>query len=149
MNKVRIYCGAMNEGEFLFRGECFEENIWLELQILNSHSSENEQVKLLVLEVDKFKSNKHPQDILYSIFYNNVTLCFDFAKTLNLFDIIGPGCFYSDTEIGKAMIYLIECAELSFVVEAKYWSSPMELSIDFQASGNDTHLELQKILIKG
>lgn len=149
MNKVAIYCGAMNEGEFLFRGECFEENLWLELKILNSHSPENEQVKLIFSEVDKFKSNGHPQDILYSIFYNNVTLCFDFAKNLNLFDIIGFGCFSSDTEIGKAMIYLIECAELSFVVEAKYWGSPTELSIDFQTSGNDTHLELQKRLIKG
>ena len=148
MNKVDIWPFAHNDGENLFRGDCFENALWEELESSKKYTP-NKHFQLLFDKLEELKGNRSPQDILEILFHENVNIDFEFAKQLKLYDIICPDCFYSQTDIGQALIYLLNFASLRFVVSVKEWHATNHMTVEFEMAHWDYVKKLHKELIKG
>ena len=149
MNKVNIWCWAHNKGENLYRGNCFENALLEELEENKKYFVDDKNFKLLFAKLEELKGTQHPQDILDTIFRDNVTIDFNFARQLKLYDIINADCFCSETDIGKALIYLMWVADLRFVLYMRNWSSTNELTVEFELTHCDNEREVHLKLTKG
>jgi len=150
MNNVTIWFLAHNDGENLYRGNCFENALLEELEYTKKHFADDKDFKLLFATLKELKRPRHhPQDILHDLFREHVTIDFEFAKQLKLYDIINPNCFCSETEIGKALISLIDIADLRFILYMRNWSATNEISIDFEVTHCDFEREVHLKMSKG
>lgn len=149
MNQVIIWCWTYNGGENLYRGDCFENALLEELKKSKEYFADDEKFKLLFAKLEELKSTESPQDILYTLFLDNVTMDFEFAKQLKFYDVISADCFCSETDVGNALIYLMEYAAFSFVVYFKKWESTNQISFDFVVTHEDNEKEVYLSLTKG
>lgn len=149
MNKVNIFCSARKEGKYLLRGNCFENALLEELEESKKYLPDNEHNGYKIL-FDEIEGKGYPEDTLLTLFEENVNIDFEFAKQLKLYDIITVNCFYSDTEIGKALICLIgDFTEFRFILYERSWVETNEIEISFEVADCDNGREVQIMLIKG
>jgi hypothetical protein len=142
MNQVNIWCWTSNGGQYLYRGDCFENALLEELKKTKEYFANDKKFKLLFAKLEELKGTNTPQDILDTLFQNNVTMDFEFAKQLKLYDVITPDCFYSETEVGKALIYLMDFAEFSLVLYFRKWHATDGISLEFELAHQDTEKEV-------
>jgi len=144
---VSFFCWSSNDGEYLFKGNCFEEELLKEYEeCLKANWCKNEKwLSLLINEVNK--GGKHAQDILDEIFRENTKLHYSFSEKLNLFDIIEVECFASKNEIGDAIIHLCGLCGMRFIVSRKGYRSINEMWIDFEVCHEDYDHDCHKALV--
>lgn len=152
MNEVNIWCWTYNGGEFLYKGDCFANALLEELKATKKFFADDEKFKLLFAKLKELKKTDTPQDILETLFEENVTMDFEFAKQLRLFEVISSDCFYSETEVGEALISLMGFAGFSFVLSFKKWYGTdylyLELEVAHRDTEEDVFLRLSKEKIK-
>ncbi len=147
--KVNIWCWAHNHGENLFRGDCFEAALLEELEEAKKHHADNEGLKLLFKKLEELEGTHHQQDILDNLFNDHVTINFEFAKQLKLYDILNADCFFSETDIGKALVWLMRTADFRFVLYMRNWSATNEITVEFEITHSDYEREVHSKLIRG
>jgi small-conductance mechanosensitive channel len=152
MSYVNISCWTYNGGESLYKGDWFENALLEELKETKKFFADDEKFKLLFEKLEELKETDTPEEILGTLFQDNVTMDFEFAKQLRLFEVITPGCFHSETEVGKALIYLMDFADFSLVLSFRKWTSTDEIFLEFELAHRDTeedvYLRLSKEKIK-
>ena len=147
IKKASINCWSSNEGEYLFKGNCFENDLLELFKECKEDSSKEDWYILLENQLEIKKSENHPQDILDGIFRNNVSIDFDFSDKLKMFDILLVGCFISDNELGKAILELCDYSGHRFIVSKKYYTTTETIKIHFEVCHEDFDYDLYKALI--
>ena len=146
MKTAEIVCRSNNDGQYLFMGVSFEEELLKEFQSY----SEMKYIKWVIdldAQLKTEKGKRHPQDTLNIIFIEKVSLDFDFAEKLNLFDIVEGPCFTADGELGDAILQLCISAEMRFIVARKYYTTKETIRIEFEVCHSDSDWDCQKALI--
>ena len=155
MKKVNIWPWAHHEKKFLLKGDCFEENLLEQLKEEFEYykdRSDTEGYKysnLLYAKLEELKDTGYPQDILHTLFMEHVTLDFEFARQLNLYDVLRGGCFISESDVGKALIYLICNSQNVFILYQKRWVSAEEISLEFEMTYTDWIPGVHAWLVRG
>jgi len=138
MKKVDIW--ITDNKDFLYEGDSFESAMMLKINY--TYKNECKELKMLRDKIEEHKNEMHPEQIIGDIFYKNVTIDFDFAKKLKLYDTITSECFKSETEIGKALIYILSTTYYGFtyILYQRNWKSTNEIYLEFLL----THIEYVK-----
>lgn len=132
--EVSFFAWAAKNGENLYNGTCFEEHVYLSLIELENEDDKNQTLTLL----EKIGKNdkRHPQDEINDIFQNEVKMDYSFAEKISRHDVLEPECFYSETENGKALLFLLKRMDLNFIVSIKSWTKE-GLHFDLEACNNE------------
>lgn len=149
MGKTIFHCYTRDNGEDLFRGNSFESALLEELEEMKTYFSDKKYVKILSEKLNELKGLQHPQKTLNSIFKNDLSLDFEFARQLKLYDVISANCFVSETEIGKALIEHIRYSDLYFILHDRFWSRTDIIEVEFDVAHADYLREARLRLIKG
>lgn len=144
--KVKIWGWSHNDGEYLWRGDSFEEGLLMELEHYLTYYPDNADLRLLISKVEESERSV-PEDFLFNLLITNLTLDFEFAKQLKLFDIITPTCFSTETAIGKALITLMEYADFRFILFRRNWDTMNEIEVEFEVCHMDYDREVHSALI--
>jgi len=137
MGKVNKYVRAHGNSENLRIGDCFENNLFEEFQIHKKNRKENQHFKLLSAKLKKRPNSDYtPKDELEILFSENIFIDFEFAKRLQLFEIISADCFFSRNDIGEALIFLMSdnICNLRFILYEKHWETTDEISLYFEVA---------------
>jgi hypothetical protein len=86
--------------------------------------------------------NESEQDSMYRILSENLELDFEFAKELNLFEIINTQCFDDDTILKKELITLLY--GYSFLLIRKGYLTKDEVELEFRVFDTDYIEEIVK-----
>ncbi|RUP38246.1 MAG: hypothetical protein EKK63_12765 [Acinetobacter sp.] len=144
-----FFCYSGNKGEFLFRGNCFEEELLLTFQNCEKHDySEDKWFNILQEKLNTKETKHHDQDILDQIFRENVTIDYEFAEKLNMFDFITSDCFNGIGELGESILGLCKESEMRFIVSRRMYTGKQEIYIDFEVCHSDYENQCLKALIK-
>jgi len=145
--KVKLWASAQKE--YLHIGTYFEESLWLEFcnDQKNGLSKYYNFIEGLSKHLEKQERNHSNIDELFHIFITDLTLDFDFAKKLNIYDIIHPQLFQSPTDNGKHLIELIGCSDMEFILYKKEYYSENEIYLDFLSCHEDYKHELYNDLL--
>jgi hypothetical protein len=146
--EVTVWCWV-HDTDNLYRGDSFESALYEELLDTKKYNSDDKDFMLLFAKLEELKDTQSEGGIMYDLFRDNITLDFDFTKDLRLFDIMRANCFYSETEIGKALIHLIEHAELEFVLCNRSWYETNKLVLEFEMTHCDYSREVHYKFLKG
>ena len=147
MKKAEISCWSSNDGEYLFRGNCFENELLEWFEECKKYSEKDKWYLLLTKHLKEHKGKNHPQDILDEIFREKISIDFDFADKLKLFDIIEAECFIADGELGDAILQLCVMAELRFIVSKRCFTTTESITINFEVCNEDYDYQCHKALI--
>ena len=148
MSKVEIT--IRENGDYLYDDDESLECILLR-KINSPYYSELKEVKLVLQKIKQLKDKKHPTCILYDLFYKNVSIDFQFAKDLKLYDNINHQCFTSKTKIGKALIHILSntARGLQYILFLKTWQSADEISLEFILSHDDYVKDIHCLINQG
>lgn len=127
------------------------------------HDSDHCMTDALVKKLESFKKyhpkeaavlykaqiGKHLEDTLYNIANDDLTIDFEFAKNLKLFDTLSVRCLKSDTKEGKCLIELIYSADLRFMVYKREWSDINTIELYLPVCHTDYEHRLHIDLISG
>ncbi len=150
MRNTEIQCWSSNNGEFLFEGQSFDETLLLQFQSCceMSYTKNDKWVNLLKNRLKNKEEGEHnDQNVLYAIFTRLISIDYDFAKSLSLFDILDSECFTAKDELGDALIQLCVMADLTFIVTRKKYTSKESIAIDLEVCHCDYDRDCQKALI--
>ena len=149
MKKVEMFCRSSNYGEYLFSGNCFEEELLKVFQgCVKMDLCKNDKWFITLYEhLKKGKWNQHYQDILYIIFKEKISIEYDFAEKLHLFDVVNAECFNADGELGDAILQLCIMADMRFIVSMKHYTGKETIELDFEVCHCDSYYECHKALI--
>lgn len=149
MKKAEIFCWSSNDGEYLFRGTCFEEELLKEFQYCGEMDfcKKDKWYITLYEHLKTEKGKQHDQDILDTVFIEKISLDYEFAEKLNLFDIVDAECFTADGELGDAMLQLCVMADMRFIVARKFYTGKETIKIDFEVCHCDRDYDCHKALI--
>ena len=86
------------------------------------------------------------RESLSSIFFEYITLDFDFAKSLQLYDIIEAKCFKNEDVISNDLIELSDYCDLNFILHRRMFKDCNRLEIDFFACHQEDVWELHRRL---
>ena len=89
----------------------------------------------------------HKQYILDRMVIDKMSLDYEFAEKLNLFDIVDVDCFTADGELGEAIFNLCISAELRFIVARKIYTGKETMQIDFEVCNIESENDCHKALI--
>ena len=127
------------------RGSSYEEVLYNEL--IDSHKlidftplyKKVEEIFSDDTYIDRGIINKEniTQDDIYRVFELHVKLDYDFAKQLNMLDVVGWDCFLFEKEEGEVLRALLDSADLLFVVAKKTWRTKDKIDIEFEATDTD------------
>jgi len=135
--RITIWAFAQNEDQDFYAGSCFEEALYLKLKESKHYEIEQPQCELLLNSI--LNKENHPQDELCDLFHENVLIESNFATRLAIGDIIKPECFYSESEIGEAIINLLKDADFIFILRYREWSSTTDLELNFHVCHTDNN----------
>ena len=149
MKKAVIFCRSSNFGEYLLNGNCFEEELLNEFKsCAKMNFCKNDKWFITLYEHLKTeKGNQHCQDILYTIFREKISIEYDFAEKLHLFDIVNAECFNADGELGYAILQLCAMADMRFIVSRKHYTGKETIELDFEVCCCDSDYDCHKALI--
>lgn len=138
----------------LIKRYTFEEYILFELEEVKESYLDNrlfEEDSDLYQQLLKivFESSEEPKDILYELFNEHVTINYDFAKSLNMFDVIQSTCLIPNTEIGRALIDFVGISDLSFIFYMRSYAAETYQVIYLFPVPMDYLLDVQLKLAKG
>jgi len=138
MSKVDIW--ITDNKEFIFEGDSFESAMMHKINY--TYKNECKELKILRDKIEEHKNEMHPEQIIGDIFYENVSIDFEFAKQLKLYDTISSECFKSETEIGKALIYILSNTPylFTYILYQRNWQSTNEIYLEFLL----THIDYVK-----
>lgn len=128
---------SFGRDESFYRGDCFENALLEELENSKEYDADNESNKLLFKEIENGNKRCHPQDLLDELFRKNVFIDYDFAKTLNLYDVLSAKCFESNNKIGKAIIKLMDWVGFKFILYSKEFYDKESFTFDFDVCHTD------------
>ena len=115
------------------------ENILVKL---DGHS-DKEKYSILLSKLDVV----NPMFGFNRFFDEGIELDFEFAKQLNVYDIVSSNCLSFKTEEGKLILDLCETLGVDFVVSARHWNSKNDLYFSFYASfGGDGYSIQHKLM---
>ena len=149
MKKVEIYCWSSNDGEYLYEGNLFEEELLKEFESCGK-SDFRKKEKWYISLYEHLKTadgEMHKQYILDRIVIDKMSLDYEFAEKLNLFDIVDVDCFTADGELGEAIFNLCISAELRFIVARKIYTGKETMQIDFEVCNIESENDCHKALI--
>ena len=86
------------------------------------------------------RGNEHRVDILNEIYQEEYYLDFDFAKSLQRFDIIYNNCFKFKSNMGEALIRYVIDPDIKFLVIERRWENS-KLSIELLAVHCDNDIK--------
>ena len=147
--KADISCWSSNHGQFLSRGECFEEELLKKFQSCSEMNFYKNDKLFMILykHLKTEKGKQHDQDILDTIFREKISIDYEFAEKLNLFDIVDAECFNADGELGDAILQLCVMADMRFIVSRKFYTGKETVKIDFEVCHCDSDYDCHKALI--
>lgn len=146
MKKVDISIVTNLEKDYHSRGTCFETSIIEHLQESLDSKYYKQEYESLSQEIKK--SEKHATCVVYDIFWSQITIDFEFVKNLNIYSVINPKCFISDSILGKELINLMIKNDYYFLINSKIWESVDELDIELESFSSDFKREVQRIYNK-
>lgn len=149
MKKTVTFCYASNQGEFLNDGECFETALLNEFEWASKTKwrKQYEWLHLLIKYFDARKGKNQDEVILSRLFSDKMLLDYNFAKTLNLFDVLTAECFTGIGELGRAMRRFCINSELQFIVTRKTYRGIRFLEIELEVCSEDYLRDCLKALI--
>lgn len=105
-------------------------------------------IQKIKLAIENGKSNRYSiDDILQDIFRDNVVLNYNFAKSLNLFDIVYLDCFVAKNRLGQAMIELCKNCSMIFLVSHKMYQQEDRIEISLEVCTESNHLDCHRALV--
>lgn len=134
---------AHKGGAYLHNGDHFESCLGLEMESFKKYYPKEWEI------LNSAKRTESGYDALYTIFHQELELHIIFTKSLLLFDVIKPGCFYSKTKAGKALIELLEFADLRFILYKRVWLKKGNIFLDLSVCHCDSEDELHNDLVTG
>jgi hypothetical protein len=144
MYKVNIHDTCYHYGKYYYKGKNLEDSLLLYLKELNKEDS---HYKALLNKIEAHE--KDPETAMYQLFREHITMDFELAKNLNLYDVISFNCFYPETRIGKGLIDLIEYGEFVFILHRKFWNGTRDLTLNLESVHQDFEDELQQLIFNG
>ena len=141
---------SSNDGEYLLNGNCFENELLKEFNYWNKAPNRLGYILILDKYLQSRKGEYHDQDLLRNLFHStneDIVIDFNFAKSLNIFEVIYPNCFTCKTEAGKALIEL--SYDLRFIVSKKNYITKENINIEFEVCHADYVNDCHKSLITG
>ena len=100
----------------------------------------NPKYKLLLSKIGDGRDSLFLFDKLFD---EGVELNFEFAKQLNLYDIVSSDCLSAKTKEGEAILYLCNALSVNFIVGARHWNAVNNLFFCFYVSFSDDPYSLQ------
>ena len=148
-----IFCFNISaDGEYCYHNSFFTEPIYDEYQEQVKENKNSKTCKIIGDAIEREKKNPdriatHPHDILDDLFCKNIFLNFDFAKSLNLFDIVWIDCFTPKNELGKAIWQVTKMSGLLFIVSEKSYYSQDTLELTFEVTIDYDYFDCHRKLI--
>lgn len=130
---VNHFFNYSQEYQFLSQGGSFAYEIYIEyLNCLSDESmSRAEYILNLKNKIDKLPTSINPEYELYQLSLGSIELDYDFAKGLNLYDIIDIDCFDNHESTADAIKFL--CRNISFIVSKKEYLGKDLIQISFES----------------
>jgi hypothetical protein len=148
--EVQIFINSTTGAEFWYNGvDSLEGAIEKDLKSSIEYDTFTESGHRLLEKIKVQKVNLDTCDYLFEGFINTVTMDFNFASELKLFDIISGACFSSECELGKILVELVSDMEVSFIVNTREFLTPDRMRISFEVCHSDYDYDLKKLMIKG
>lgn len=145
--KAYIQYFSSAKGEYLFRGHCLGQELLIVVEELKKYCEQEKWYYLLKKELEDKKYELRQQDILDKILRENVSIDFNFAYKLHLFDCLEPECLIGEGELGNAIIELCSRANLIFIVNKRNYSTKDEIWIHFEVCHEDFQFDCHKALM--
>ena len=145
-----MFCWSHDDGKYLLNGDCFENELLRQFKECLEYNAYNGDDWVITLNnhLKQEKGSMHEQDILNAIFIEKISLDFDFAEKLNLYDVLSIDCFTETSKLGSAIRELCSVANSTFIVSKKHYTSKEVIRIDFEVCHFDNVNECHKALIK-
>lgn len=126
---------------------CFEEYLLNVFKFREKYIKEYKWFLLLSKNFKKQEGVISAGDIIYETFVHKVSIDFDFAEKLKLFDFVSAQCFIADDKLTDAMLELCAYSSLVFIVSRRSYLTTDEIRIDFEVCHQDCENECLKSLI--
>jgi len=146
MKKATIFCNSGYNGQYLKSGESLGASLLTLIEELREIESFKNDSKLKVL-FDINTKGIGTADSLFDTFHDNVSIDYEFAKSLQLYDNIGSDQLYSDTEVGKGLVELID--SFRFILYKRSWEASNNLRLEFEVVQSEFEDEVHCKIIRG
>lgn len=150
MKELTICFWSSEKGLYLYKkGSCFQLALLEELE--KCKEFKNTDLSILRDEVTKLKEIEdfYLEDLIDKLIADNLTLDWEFASQLRLFDIIKPECFETKTLIGKGIIELFIRSGYEFIFYARSWETAHHLNLHFEVYNDDFSWTVYRHFLNG
>lgn len=144
--KVTIFITSSGNGQFLDGVNSMSEAILKALDDGLRFNPDDESY-LYLKETIEAADEYDKEFWFHGILPNHLNIINDFAKDLQLYDVLLPRCLLSKTKFGKAMIALLEYREFRLVLTGRTWRSMDELHLDFELVSVGSNFHFQKYFL--